>query len=75
MAAPSYANSHAPALYNVALLLFVPLIWVYWANKHTGPELWYVGGAAAVRWLGMIGMGVAFVLAVVIRSFHDTQFG
>ena len=48
----------------VALLLFVPLVWVYFANKHAGPELWYVGGAAAVRWLGMIGMGVAFVLAV-----------
>jgi uncharacterized membrane protein len=115
MAAPSYANFHAPALYNgcggagvgaaamigilwlafaathmvlssvrprarlisilgegpylglysaVALLLFVPLVWVYWANKHAGPELWYVGGAAALRWLGMIGMGLAFVLAV-----------
>ena len=48
----------------VALLLFVPLVWVYFANKHAGPELWYVGGAAAVRGLGMIGMGVAFVLAV-----------
>lgn len=48
----------------VALLLFVPLVWVYFANKHAGPELWYVGGAAAVRWLGIIGMGVAFVLAV-----------
>jgi len=48
----------------VALLLFVPLVWFYFANKHAGPELWYVGGAAALRWLGMIGMGVAFVLAV-----------
>lgn len=48
----------------IALLLFVPLVWVYFANKHAGPELWYVGGAAAVRGLGMIGMGVAFVLAV-----------
>jgi uncharacterized membrane protein len=48
----------------IALLLFVPLVWVYFANKHAGPELWYVGGAAAVRWLGIIGMGVAFVLAV-----------
>ncbi len=48
----------------VALLLFVPLVWVYFANKHAGPELWYVGGAAAVRGLGMIGMGIAFVLAV-----------
>ncbi len=48
----------------VALLLFVPLVWVYFANKHAGPELWVVGGEAAVRGLGMIGMGVAFVLAV-----------
>ncbi len=48
----------------VALLLFVPLVWVYLANKHAGPELWYVGRAPAVHWLGMLGMGVAFVLAV-----------
>ena len=28
---------------TVALLLFVPLVWVYFANKHAGPELWYLG--------------------------------
>ena len=48
----------------VALLLFVPLVWVYFANKHAGPELWYVGGAAAVHWIGMIGTGFGFVLAI-----------
>jgi uncharacterized membrane protein len=48
----------------VALLLFVPLVSVYFDNKHAGPALWYLGGATTVRWLGMAGMGVAFVLAV-----------
>jgi uncharacterized membrane protein len=52
-------------LYSVvALALFVPLVWVYAANKHAGPALWYLGDQTAIHWLGMLGMGAALVLVV-----------
>ncbi|MDH3211960.1 MAG: NnrU family protein [Myxococcales bacterium] len=48
----------------VALGLFVPLVWIYFGNKHAGPSLWYLGDEPAVQWFGILGMGIAFVLAV-----------
>jgi uncharacterized membrane protein len=48
----------------IALVLFVPLVWVYAANKHAGPALWHLGDQAAIRWLGTLGMGAALVLVV-----------
>jgi uncharacterized membrane protein len=48
----------------VALALFVPLVWVYFANQHAGPHLWYLGQLAAVRWLAYAGMALALSLVV-----------
>ena len=50
-------------LYSViALALFVPLVWVYARNKHTGPALWLIPRGPALTWTVYLGMGVAFVL-------------
>ena len=46
----------------VAFAFFVPLIWVYFANKHAGPLLWGRPGSPLVVWLVQLGMAVAFVL-------------
>jgi uncharacterized membrane protein len=52
-------------LYSLlALAIFVPLVTRYFASKHTGPLLWYLGGSTAVRWGVYAGMGVAFVLTL-----------
>ncbi len=48
----------------VALALFVPLVSLYFASKHAGPHLWYLGAYPAVRWLVYAGMGAAFVLTL-----------
>jgi uncharacterized membrane protein len=53
------------AVYSlVALAIFVPLVWVYFENQHSGPYLWYVGHFTAVRWIGYLGMTIALVLVV-----------
>jgi uncharacterized membrane protein len=48
----------------IALALFVPLVWTYFANKHAGAWLWVLPRGPALRWGIYIGMGLAFVLAV-----------
>jgi uncharacterized membrane protein len=48
----------------VALALFVPLVWVYFANKHVGPLLWSVPIGPGLLWAIYVGMAVAFVLMV-----------
>lgn len=48
----------------VALAIFVPLVASYFAHKHAGPFLWYLGASPAVRWPVYAGMGVAFVLTL-----------
>jgi uncharacterized membrane protein len=48
----------------LAFATFVPLVWVYAANRHAGPHLWYLGELSGVRWLVYVGMGLAFVLVV-----------
>jgi uncharacterized membrane protein len=46
----------------VALATFVPLVWLYFANQHVGPHLWYLGHLSPVRWLGYLGMALALTL-------------
>jgi uncharacterized membrane protein len=53
----------------VALLLFVPLVWVYFANRHAGEWLWAVPVGPllrAVLYLAM-GLGVVLVVASLVR--------
>ncbi len=47
---------------GVALAIFVPLVWVYFANKHTGPHLWFLGGVPGLRQVMYAGMALCFVL-------------
>lgn len=46
----------------IALALFVPLCWVYFAHKHSGPLLWSVSMGPVLYWTLQIAMGLAFVL-------------
>jgi uncharacterized membrane protein len=48
----------------VALAFFVPLVWVYFANKHAGPLLWSIPIGTPLRWGIYAGMVVALVLIV-----------
>ncbi|MCC6847660.1 MAG: hypothetical protein IT294_04100 [Deltaproteobacteria bacterium] len=48
----------------VAFLFFVPLVWVYFANKHAGPLLWSIPLGPELRWLLYAGMLIACVLVV-----------
>ena len=48
----------------VAFAIFVPLVWVYYANKHSGPYLWTLARLPGVEWIGIVLMGAAFVLVV-----------
>jgi len=48
----------------VALALFVPLVWTYFANQHSGPHLWYLGHGTFVRGAMYLGMVVALSLAL-----------
>jgi uncharacterized membrane protein len=48
----------------VALAIFVPLVSFYFAHKHEGPFLWYLGSSTAVRWIMYAGMAIALSLLV-----------
>lgn len=48
----------------VALAIFVPLVWIYFANKHAGPHLFYLGGLPGMRYVVYALMGTAFALLV-----------
>jgi uncharacterized membrane protein len=51
------------AVYSlVAFATFVPLVWVYAANRHSGPHLWYLGALPSVRWFVYAGMALALAL-------------
>jgi uncharacterized membrane protein len=53
------------AFYSLlSFAFFVPLVAVYYGDKHAGPLLWNLGGVPGVRWLVYAGMGLAFALAV-----------
>lgn len=49
----------------VALALFVPLVWIYFENRHAGPVLWAVPVGPGLRALLYAGMLVGFAVAVV----------
>jgi uncharacterized membrane protein len=46
----------------IALMTFVPLVWLYFENQHAGPPLWYWGGATPMRWLVYVGMAATLSL-------------
>jgi uncharacterized membrane protein len=48
----------------LALALFVPLVAVYFRNKHAGPYLGTLAGVPGMRWIVYVGMGAAFALLV-----------
>lgn len=48
----------------VALAIFVPLVWVYFANRHAGPWLWAVPATGLLRLTVYAGLLFAFVLVV-----------
>ena len=48
----------------VALVLFIPLVGDYFANKHAGPGLWELPESAALCAVLNLGMAVACVLLV-----------
>lgn len=48
----------------VAFATFVPLVWIYLANRHAGPHCWYLGALPGMRWLVYALMGSALALVV-----------
>lgn len=48
----------------VSFAFFVPLVSVYFANKHAGPLLWSIPIGTPLRWALYVGMAVAYVLIV-----------
>lgn len=48
----------------VALAIFVPLVWFYFAHKHAGGLLWVIPVSDVLRWVLYIGNGLAFILVV-----------
>ena len=46
----------------VSLAFFIPLVWVYAAHKHAGPQLWLLSHGVALLLLMYVGMAVAFTL-------------
>lgn len=48
----------------VAIALFVPLVWIYFENRHAGPWLWAVPATGLLRAAIYAGLLFAFVLIV-----------
>jgi uncharacterized membrane protein len=48
----------------VSFAFFIPLVSVYFANKHAGPLLWSIPIGTPLRWALYAGMAVAYVLIV-----------
>ncbi len=48
----------------VAFAFFIPLVWTFFAHKHSGRWLWIVDRGPALRWAMSVGMAVGFVLLV-----------
>lgn len=48
----------------LALAIFVPLVAIYFRNKHAGPYLGTLAGIPGMRWIMYVGMGAAFALLV-----------
>lgn len=50
-------------LYSVvAFAIFIPLVWIYFENKHAGPLLYHVPVNDALRGFLYLGNGLAFIL-------------
>ena len=47
-----------------AFATFVPLVWLYFAHKHEGSLLWYLGASPVLRWIMYAGMALALSLLV-----------
>lgn len=48
----------------ISFAWLIPLVWIYFGNKHSGPALWNFAIGDALRGLVYFGMGTAFVLLV-----------
>lgn len=48
----------------IALAIFIPLAWIYFAHKHAGVYLWYGSTIPWMRPLVYVGMVLAFTLAI-----------
>jgi len=48
----------------IALGIFVPLVAIYFGDKHAGPYLGSLAGVPGMRWLMYVGMGATFSLLV-----------
>jgi len=52
-------------IYSIlALAFFIPLVWVYFANKHAGPWLWGTPRGTWLIWIVSLGMVASIVLLV-----------
>jgi uncharacterized membrane protein len=49
---------------GLALLIFIPLTWIYATHKHAGPFLWYGSTLPWMRPIVYVGMALAFALAI-----------
>ncbi len=48
----------------IALATFVPLVSVYFRNKHSGPMLWSIAITPPIEWGVILVMGVALIMLV-----------
>jgi uncharacterized membrane protein len=48
----------------IALATFVPLVTVYFRNKHSGPMLWSIAITPPIEWGVILVMGVAVIILV-----------
>jgi uncharacterized membrane protein len=48
----------------ISFAFFIPLIWVYFANKHAGPWLWVLPRGIPLLLVMYLGMAVAFTLVI-----------
>jgi uncharacterized membrane protein len=48
----------------IALATFVPLVTVYFRNKHSGPMLWSIAITPPIEWGVILVMGVAMIILV-----------
>ena len=48
----------------ISFAFFIPLIWVYFANKHAGPWLWMLPKGIPLLVVMYVGMSIAFILLI-----------
>ncbi|HUP25948.1 MAG TPA: NnrU family protein [Thermoanaerobaculia bacterium] len=57
----------------VSFATFVPLVWVYVANRHAGPLLWSLRNVSAVWWVAFALAGLGFTLTI-FSFFQPSPF-